>query len=58
MKAGDGKLAFRKSRLLHENSKKVIPGGVNSNVRMGEKPHPISSRRVRVPSCTTSTGTA
>ena len=41
MQAGDGKLTFRNSRLLHEDSKKVIPGGVNSNVRMGEKPHPI-----------------
>ena len=41
MAAGNAKLTFRKSRLLHEESKKVIPGGVNSNVRMGEKPHPI-----------------
>ena len=41
MQAGNAKLTFRKSRLLHEDSKKVIPGGVNSNVRMGEKPHPI-----------------
>ena len=41
MQAGDGNLTFRKSHLLHEESKKVIPGGVNSNVRMGEKPHPI-----------------
>ena len=41
MRAGDAKLTFQKSRLLHESSKKVIPGGVNSNVRMGEKPHPI-----------------
>ena len=41
MRAGEEKLTFEKSRLLHEDSKKVIPGGVNSNVRMGEKPHPI-----------------
>ena len=41
MRAGDEKVTFGKSRLLHEDSKKVIPGGVNSNVRMGEKPHPI-----------------
>ena len=41
MAAGGAKLTFQKSRLLHESSKKVIPGGVNSNVRMGEKPHPI-----------------
>ncbi|MCY4370963.1 MAG: glutamate-1-semialdehyde 2,1-aminomutase [bacterium] len=41
MKARSSKLTFGKSRLLHEDSKKVIPGGVNSNVRMGEKPHPI-----------------
>ena len=41
MQAGTGKLSFHKSRLLHESSKKVIPGGVNSNVRMGEQPHPI-----------------
>ena len=41
MQAGNAKLTFQKSRLLHESAKKVIPGGVNSNVRMGEKPHPI-----------------
>ena len=41
MRAGEEKLTFEKSRLLHHDSKKVIPGGVNSNVRMGEKPHPI-----------------
>ena len=41
MQDGTGKLKFQQSRLLHESSKKVIPGGVNSNVRMGEQPHPI-----------------
>ncbi len=35
------KLGFEQSRRLLESSKKVIPGGVNSNVRMGEQPHPI-----------------
>ena len=39
--SGRGRLKFARSRLLHERSKKVIPGGVNSNVRMGERPHPI-----------------
>lgn len=41
MAAGMEQLDFPKSRLLHERAKKVIPGGVNSNVRMGEKPHPM-----------------
>ena len=41
MGSGNAKLSFAQSRRLHERSKKVIPGGVNSNVRMGEKPHPI-----------------
>ncbi len=41
MQAGNSDLTFPKSRLLHERAKKVIPGGVNSNIRMGEKPHPI-----------------
>ena len=36
-----GKLRFERSRLLHERAGKVIPGGVNSNVRLGERPHPI-----------------
>lgn len=35
------RLDFEQSRRLLESSKKVIPGGVNSNVRMGEQPHPI-----------------
>lgn len=35
------KLDFEQSRRLLESSRKVIPGGVNSNVRMGEQPHPI-----------------
>ena len=35
------RLGFEQSRRLLESSKKVIPGGVNSNVRMGEQPHPI-----------------
>ncbi len=35
------KLGFEQSRRLLESSRKVIPGGVNSNVRMGEQPHPI-----------------
>ena len=35
------KLSFEQSRRLLESSKKVTPGGVNSNVRMGEQPHPI-----------------
>ncbi len=34
-------LGFEQSRRLLESSKQVIPGGVNSNVRMGEQPHPI-----------------
>ncbi len=41
MQAGAGKFGFERSRLLHEASKKVIPGGVNSNIRLGERPHPI-----------------
>lgn len=41
MQASDARLTFHESRLLHERAKKVIPGGVNSNVRMGEKPHPM-----------------
>ena len=35
------RLDFEQSRRLLESSKKVIPGGVNSNVRMREQPHPI-----------------
>ena len=35
------KLGFEQSRRLLDSSRKVIPGGVNSNVRMGEQPHPI-----------------
>ncbi len=41
MQAGNPGLTFRESWLLHDRAKKVIPGGVNSNIRMGEKPHPI-----------------
>ncbi|MXZ68662.1 MAG: aminotransferase class III-fold pyridoxal phosphate-dependent enzyme, partial [Acidimicrobiia bacterium] len=35
------RLGFEQSRRLLESSRKVIPGGVNSNIRMGEQPHPI-----------------
>ena len=41
MHADMTRLSFEQSRRLLESSKKVIPGGVNSNVRMGEQPHPI-----------------
>ena len=41
MHDGDQSFSFARSRLLHENASKVIPGGVNSNVRFWESPHPI-----------------
>ncbi len=34
-------LEFKQSRHLLEGARQIIPGGVNSNVRMGEQPHPI-----------------
>ncbi|MDP7626596.1 MAG: hypothetical protein QF530_01610 [SAR202 cluster bacterium] len=30
-----------RSRILYERSQRVIPGGVNSNVRLSEAPHPL-----------------
>ena len=41
MQADMAGFSFEQSQRLLESSKKVIPGGVNSNVRMGEQPHPI-----------------
>ncbi len=37
----DGRLEFTTSRQLHDTASAVIPGGVNSNVRFGEQPHPL-----------------
>ena len=41
-------LEFTKSRQLHDTASVVIPGGVNSNVRFGEQPHPLIAEGVRI----------